>query len=149
MDDLELQTNGAGDLDVESESSPRRRGKHLTAKEIALCLSLRASSNPESRRMQNIANVVGTSVASVSRTLAQFADTRPLARRYIEGAALPIARSVTSAALEDGALGVKVLAGLGVLGSGVGTGVAIQVNVGSGVVDGGATMPTLPPLGAG
>ena len=94
--------------------------------------------------MQSIANVVGTSVASVSRTLAQFSDTRPLARRYLEGSALPLARSVTSAALDDGALGVKVLTGLGVLGASVGHGVAVQVNVGSGVVDVGATLPVLP-----
>jgi hypothetical protein len=142
--DLEMQTNEPVDLDVESESSPRRKGKHLTAKEIALCLSLRASSNPEARRMQSIANVVGTSVASVSRTLAQFSDTRPLARRYLEGSALPLARSVVEASTDDGALGVKVLTGLGVLGASVGHGVAVQVNVGCGAVDVEATLPVLP-----
>jgi len=137
MDETETERSEAV-----SDLPERVPGKHLSQQQIRLILTLRDGGLLESE----IANrpELRCSISTVSRVLSQFSDTRPLARRYLEGSALPLARSVTSAALNDGALGVKVLTGLGVLGASVGHGVAVQVNVGSGAVDVEATLPVLP-----
>jgi len=137
MDETETERSEAV-----SDLPERVPGKHLNQQQMGLILTLRDGGLLEAE----IANrpELRCSISTVSRVLSQFSDTRPLARRYLEGSALPLARSVTSAALEDGALGAKVLTGLGVLGASVGHGVAVQVNVGCGDVDVEATLPVLP-----
>ena len=123
---------------VQSTAVPARvRGKHLTQAQIALLLTLRDSGLLEveiAKRPE-----LSCSVSTVSRTLAQFSDTRTLARRHLESSALPVARSVVRASRSDGNLGCKVLTGLGLLSPAGSPSVAVQVNVGG-------AEPTLPPI---
>ena len=124
---------------VQSTAVPARvRGKHLTQAQIALLLNLRDSGLLETEIAKR--PELSCSVSTVSRTLAQFSDTRTLARRHLESSALPVARSVVRASRSDGNLGCKVLTGLGLLSPAGSPSVAVQVNVGGAET----TLPTIP-----
>ena len=126
---------------VQSTAVPARvRGKHLTQAQIALLLTLRDSGLLETEIAKR--PELSCSVSTVSRTLAQFSDTRTLARRHLESSALPVARSVVRASRSDGNLGCKVLTGLGLLSPAGSPSVAVQVNVGGADT----TLPTIPTI---
>ena len=118
----------------------RVRGKHLTQAQISLLLLLRDGGLLETEIAAR--PELSCSVSTVSRTLAQFSDTRTLARRHLESSALPVARSVVRASRSDGNLGCKVLTGLGLLSPAGSPSVAVQVNVGGAET----TLPTIPTI---
>lgn len=104
--------------------------KRLTHRDIALILKL-----AEAGKMgKEIAGVIGVSEATVSRTLTEWADTREIARRYLDRSALQVAER---AAVESEPL--AVLERIGVVEGPKSQGPSVAVLIG------GQSQPLSPP----
>lgn len=81
---------------------PRKpgRGSQLTKREISLCLQLAEAG----KTGREIAQVLGVSDSTISRTLETWGDTRPLARRLLEARATQLAQTVVKTKNADVAL---------------------------------------------
>lgn len=71
-------------------ASPETRGKRFSQSEIALALSLRA----DGLTLAEISKRLDRPISSVHQVLEHFADRRDLARAYLEGHSLTMARNV-------------------------------------------------------
>jgi hypothetical protein len=88
---------------------PREPGEKLRAAEEAKILELHAQGVTQT----DIARAVGCHQSTVSRTLAEYDDSRPLARKYLESRALEMTRRLVSDAKPETIL--RVLAKLDVV----------------------------------
>ena len=100
MSDTELvQTS-----EVQTLSDPAKgNGRRLTQREVAICLQLADAG----KSTVEIAEVLHCHNTTVGRILAQWADDRHLARRYLEANTLRAAKTVLKS--RDGNVALKLL----------------------------------------
>ena len=108
---------------VEKRASNAGR-KHLTTKQIALVIQL----TDQGKTQVEISQLLGVADSTISRTLAEFGDTREIARKRLEAGALKLARTVANT--KDAAVALKTLGKLDVVRedqAGAGTSVLIAI----------------------
>lgn len=79
---------------------PREAGERLTETDEALILELSRAGLTQER----IATQIGCHQSTVSRTLAEYDDSRPLARKYLEAKALAMTRRFVEEAKPEAVL---------------------------------------------
>jgi hypothetical protein len=107
MSELERQANALlGQMQL---TAPREPGEKLRAADEAKILELHAQGHTQI----DIARAIGCHQSTVSRTLAEYDDSRPLARKYLEAKALDMTKRLCADAKPETVL--RVLAKLDVV----------------------------------
>jgi hypothetical protein len=110
MSDTDVLNDGAAGLLRQMQlTPPREPGEKLRAADEARILELHTAGHSQ----VDIARAVGCHQSTVSRTLAEYDDSRPLARKYLEAQALAMTKRLVSDARPETIL--RVLAKLDVV----------------------------------
>jgi hypothetical protein len=126
MDHRTLQGEAEKLLQKMSLAPPREPGERLRPEDEARILELAAAGVTQ----MEIAAQIGCHQSTVSRTIAVYADTRGLARKFLEAKAIDVARDLVAAAKDRPAQALKLLGKLDVVrDETVGGSDAVQVNV--------------------
>jgi IS30 family transposase len=111
MDQRTLQGEAEKLLQKMHLAPPREPGERLRSEDEARILELAASGVTQ----LDIARAVGCHQSTVSRTIADYADTRGLARRFLETKAIDVAQGLVAAAKDRPAEALKLLGKLDVV----------------------------------
>jgi hypothetical protein len=111
MDHRTLQGEAEKLLQKMTLVPPREPGERLRPEDEARILELAAAGVTQIE----IAAQIGCHQSTVSRTIADYADTRGLARKFLEAKALDVARDLVAAAKERPAQALKLLGKLDVV----------------------------------
>jgi transcriptional regulator with XRE-family HTH domain len=116
-------------LQTMAHQSPRVPGERLTATQEALILEASRAGLTQ----EQIAAQIGCHQSTVSRTLATYDDSRPLARKYLEAQALALTRRFVEEAKPEAVL--RMLAKLDVVRDDAAPGPVAAIRVVVGTVD--------------